>query len=190
MRADGCVAVGPGDVRNELTRDRLQALLREIGRTAPRNRHFRVYVVGGGTAVLMGWRPSSIDADLFSDQDAVFRDIQGIKERLDVNVELARPEQFVPPLPGSEDRHLFIEKIGRVSFHHYDPYAQILAKIVRGFARDLEDARNFVGSGLVEPVRLRALVKRIPAGVYSRYPQLTAKGVQEAVEDFLASVEP
>jgi hypothetical protein len=176
-------------VRNELTRDRLQALLREIARTAPRNRSFRVYLVGGGTAVLMGWRPSSVDADLFSEQDAVFRDIQGIKDRLNVNVEFARPEHFVPPLPGSEERHVFVEKIGKVSFHHYDPYAQILAKIVRGFARDLDDARNFVGSGLVEPARLRALVNRVPAGAYSRYPRLTANGVRETVEEFLADLE-
>jgi hypothetical protein len=177
-------------VRDELTRDRLQALLREIARTAPRNRSFRVYLVGGGTAVLMGWRASSVDADLFSEQDAVFRDIQAIKERLNVNVELARPEHFVPPLPGTEDRHVFVEKIGRVSFLHYDPYAQILAKIVRGFARDLDDARHFLESGLVESRRLKALVGRIPAAAYSRYPQLTAKGVREAVEDFLADMEP
>jgi hypothetical protein len=148
-----------------------------------------VYLVGGGTAVLLGWRTSSVDADLFAEEDAVFRDIQGIKERLNVNVELARPEQFVPPLPGSADRHVFVETIRKVSFYHYDPYAQILAKIVRGFARDLDDARHFIASGMVDPAKLRALVKRVPVAAYSRYPQLSARAVREAVEGFLAGVE-
>ena len=85
-------------VRAELTRDRLHALMEELARTAPHRGHYRVYLVGGATAVHAGWRPSSIDADLFSDQEEVFHDIQGIKERLNVNVDFARPEHFVPAL--------------------------------------------------------------------------------------------
>ena len=156
-------------MRRELTRDRLLELMRELARTAPAGGRFRVYLVGGGTAVHAGWRPASIDADLWSDHDAVFHDIQGIKERLELNVEFARPEQFVPELPGTADRHVFIEEIGPVSFFHYDPYAQILAKIVRGFARDLDDADHFVRSGWVDPDRLRELVERVAPAAYARY---------------------
>jgi hypothetical protein len=43
-------------------------------------------------------------------------------------------------------RHVFIETIGAISFYHYDPYAQILSKIVRGFQRDLDDAQHFKGA--------------------------------------------
>jgi hypothetical protein len=52
-------------VRDELTLERLRALMREIARTAPRGTALRVYSLGGGTAVLPGWRATSIDADLF-----------------------------------------------------------------------------------------------------------------------------
>ena len=173
-------------MRSEMTRDRLLALMEELSRTAPRKGTFRVYLVGGGTAVYAGWRDSSIDVDLFSEEESVFRDIQGIKERLNVNVEFARPEDFVPPLPGSSGRHVFIASIGRVTFSHYDPYAQVLSKIVRGFERDLEDARNFVASGMVSPERLRALVEKIPERVYAKYPSLTKSAVREAVETFLS----
>lgn len=133
-----------------------------------------------------GWRPSSIDADLFSDDEDVFRDIQGIKERLDVNVEFARPEHFVPELRGSADRHVFLETIGPVSFYHYDPYAQLLSKIVRGFRRDLDDAGRFLRSGMVDPVTFRALVADVPEAAYSGYPNLSRAAVLEAVDDFLA----
>jgi hypothetical protein len=172
-------------VRSELTRDRLRRLMQEIARTAPARRAFRVFFVGGATAVYLGFRPSSIDADLWSADDGVFRDVQDIKERVDVNVEFARPEQFVPPLEGSEGRHLLVKTLGRVSFFHYDPYAQALSKIVRGLERDLVDARAFIAGGLVEPGRLRALVKEIPGSVYAKYPTLSREAVEGAVETFL-----
>ena len=161
--------------------------MREIAKTAPRGGPYRVYLVGGGTAVLAGWRPSSVDADLFSEQEQVFRDIQRIKERLDVNVEFARPEQFVPELEGTADRHVFIETIGPVSYYHYDPYAQTLSKVVRGFRRDVEDAGHFISSGMVDPDRLRALVEQIPSSSYFRYPNLSRAAVKEAVDQFLSA---
>ena len=132
------------------------SLLKEIARRAPRRvGAFDVYLVGGGTAVLLGWRETSLDADLYSDRDEIFREIQDIKERLDVNVEFARPEHFVPPLRGAADRHIFIESIEPVRFFHYDPYSQVFSKLVRGF---VNDARHFVETGLVDVQRLRTLV--------------------------------
>jgi hypothetical protein len=173
-------------MRKELTRARLLSLMKELAKGAPLGRANRVYLVGGGTAVYLGWRDSSIDADLFSDREEVFRDIQEIKERLNVNVDFARPEDFVPPLWGTEERHVFIDKIGSVTFYHYDPYAQLLSKIVRGFQRDLDDARKFVSSGMVDPARLLALVEAIPDAAYARYPSLSRRGIERAVADFLA----
>lgn len=148
-----------------------------------------MYVVGGGTAVLEGWRKSTIDADLYSEDDALFRDIQGIKERLGLNIEFARPEDFVPPLAGTAERHVFVEKVGRVSLFHYDPYAQLLSKVVRGFHRDMEDARSFLASGMVEAKRFRSLVKSIPDAAYARCPTLSREAVNEAIDTFLAGDE-
>jgi hypothetical protein len=164
--------------------------MRELARTAPRGKAYRVYLVGGGTAVHAGWRASSIDAGLYADEEAVFRDIQGIKERLNVNVEFARPEHFVPALRGSPRRHVFIETIGLVSFYHYDPYAQVLSKVVRGFERDIEDARRFVRSGMVDPEKLRALVEAIPPSAYAKYPSLSRAAVGQAVDAFLRDLGP
>lgn len=106
-----------------------------------------------------------------------------------MNIEFARPEDFVPPLRGTSGRHLHVADVGRVSFFHYDPYAQLLSKVVRGFERDARDARSFVSSGLVDPGTLRSLVAAIPDSAYARYPQLSRAGVERAVADFLAGLD-
>lgn len=160
----------------------------ELARTAPREARFRVYLVGGGTAVLAGWRSATIDADLCADRDEVFRDIQGIKERLQLNIEFARPEDFVPALSGTAERHRFIERVGRVDFYHYDPYAQLLSKVVRGFRKDLLDAERFVHSGWVDPRRFRDLVAAIPDSAYSRHPNLSRASVLGEVDAFLTGL--
>jgi hypothetical protein len=170
-----------------LTKEGLEALMRELARRAPARGRFRVYFVGGGTAVHAGWRESTVDADIHSDTEAVFRDIQAVKESLDLNIEFARPEDFVPRLAGTDDRHVFIQTIGRVTFYHYDPYAQLLSKVVRGFSRDLEDARMFLRSGMVDAERFRSLVKSIPEPAYAKYPAIARQAVADAVEAFLDS---
>lgn len=172
-------------MRRELTGEALRELMNELARTAPPRESYRVYVVGGGTAVLAGWRDSTIDADLFAEDEAVFRDIQGIKERLRLNVEFARPEQFVPALAGTADRHVFIERMGRVGFYHYDPYAQLFSKVVRGFRKDLVDAKHFVTSGMVDAERFRAMVHDIAESAYARYPALDRHSVLATVDGFL-----
>jgi hypothetical protein len=173
-------------MRRSVNRRALRALMIELGRSAPGRRAHRVFLVGGGTAVLLGWRESTVDIDLWADDDAVFRDVQALKERLEVNIEFARPEEFVPALAGSERRHVFIETFGRVSFYHYDPYSQLLSKVVRGFRRDLEDAAGFLSSGMVDAPKFRSLVRAIPHAAYSKYPRLTPAAVVGAVDAFLA----
>ena len=175
-------------MREEITKERLVSLMKELARGAPRRGAYRVYFVGGGTAVYLGWRHSSIDVDLCSDQEIVFRNIQEIKERLNINIEYARPEDFVPPLKGTTDRHVFIDTIGKITFYHYDPYAQLLSKVVRGFQRDLDDARKFIDSGMVDPNKFRSLVAAIPESMYARYPTLSRSGIDNAVETFLSEI--
>jgi hypothetical protein len=177
-------------LRRELTGEALRELMSELARAAPRRRSFRVYVVGGGTAVLAGWRSATLDADLYADRDEVFRGIQGIKGRLRLNIEFVRPEDFVPALQGTAERHRFIERVGSIDFYHYDPYAQLLSKVVRGFRKDLLDAQRFVSSGWVDPRGFRDLVGAIPDSAYSRYPSLSRESVLEAVRGFLADLPP
>lgn len=149
-----------------------------------------VYLTGGGTAVLYGWRSSTADLDLkiVPERDSILREIPRLKEELEVNVELASPDDFIPELPGWRDRSPFIEREGRISFHHYDPYAQALAKIERGHSKDLRDAREMLERGLIEPSRLRRFFEEMESRLYL-YPAIDPKSFRRAVEEFLAKAE-
>jgi hypothetical protein len=146
------------------------------------DRELRIYMVGGTTAVLMGWRSSTIDVDLVmrpEDDALLLRAIPAIKERLQVNIELTSPLDFIPVLPGWEDRSPPIARIGRVSFHHCDFYAQALAKLERGHWQDVADVRAMVARGLVVGPQLLAYFGQIGPDLY-HYPALDPPSFRRA----------
>jgi len=79
--------------------DRIKQLMRRLGQQPGRGG--RVYLTGGASALLIGWRQATIDVDLMFDVDAepLLRAIVGLKEALGINVELASPADFIPELP-------------------------------------------------------------------------------------------
>jgi hypothetical protein len=143
----------------------------------------RVYLTGGATAVLHGWRDATVDVDikLVPDAGDVMRAIPAIKESLDLNVELASPDDFIPVKPGWPDRSPFVAREGPLSFHHFDLYAQALAKIERGHATDREDVAELIRRRLVEPDRLADYFEAIAPDLY-RYPALDPASFRRAVE--------
>lgn len=150
----------------------------------------RVYLTGGATAVLKGWRDATVDVDLKLDPEpaGIFEAIARIKEDLRLNVELASPDQFIPDPPGSLERAEFIARVGAVEFYHYDLYAQALAKIERGHARDLTDATAMVKRGYIQPAKLEELFKAIEPRLL-RFPALDAATFRAKLKRFLAGLE-
>lgn len=151
----------------------------------------RAYFTGGATAVLYGWRPTTIDVDLelVPDRDELLRAIPALKERLQVNVELASPAHFIPALPGWEARSVFIRREGLVTFFHYDFYAQALAKIERGHLQDRADVRTMLDTGLVEAWHLRELFDAVAGELY-RYPAINPTAFLRALDVALGSKRP
>lgn len=145
----------------------------------------RIYLSGGATALLHGWREMTIDVDLKPDPEpqGLFEALARLKDELDMNVELACPDQFIPPLPGWEDRSLFIGRHGQVDFFHYDPYAQALSKLERGHDRDIVDVKAMLRAGLINKDRLRELFEAIEPHLI-RYPALHPPSFREAVISF------
>jgi hypothetical protein len=170
-------------VRQVVDQRRIREALRGLADAARETG--RVYLTGGATAVLLGWRESTIDIDLkfVPDQDAVLRAIPALKEQLQVNIELASPADFIPVPAGWEDRSLFVDQIGRLAFFHFDPYAQALAKLERGHTQDVQDARRMVQTGLVKPVQALAYFQRLEPNLY-RFPAIDARGFRELVQTF------
>ncbi len=142
----------------------------------------RVYFTGGTTAVMHGWRETTIDIDLSFDpeRDELFRALPTLKESLRVNIELARPPDFIPSVPGWEDRSRFIRREGLVDFYHYDLYSQALSKIERGHDQDLKDVEEMLGRGMIETGKLLSLYKAIEPQLY-RYPAIDPGSFGESV---------
>lgn len=167
---------------------RLRQFMRLLGHRA--RAAGRVYLVGGACAVLLDWRPTTIDIDLELDAslEPLLRDIPEIKEELQVNVELASPAHFIPELPGWRERSPFAVREGLIDFHHYDFYAQALSKIERAHARDLDDVREMAARGLVEPRRLLEFFEQIAPDLY-RYPALDPPTFRRAVQRAAATLQ-
>lgn len=164
--------------------ERIQRLMRALGVEA--NQAARLYFTGGATAVLVGWRATTIDVDIriVPETERLLRAIPRIKEDLQLNVELACPSDFIPELPGWEDRSLSVGREGHLAFYHYDFYAQALAKIERGHQQDLEDVRAMISRGLVNPETVRRFFDEIEPLLY-RYPAIHPPSFRKAVEEIL-----
>ncbi|HYS53209.1 MAG TPA: DUF6036 family nucleotidyltransferase [Thermoanaerobaculia bacterium] len=164
---------------------RLRTFLQALGKEA--RGEARVYLTGGASAVLLEWRQSTIDVDLKiePERDEVLRAIPQLKDRLELNVELASPADFIPELPGWRDRSPFIVREGSLFFHHYDFYSQALSKLERRHARDLDDVTQMHAHGLIEPARLRESFAAIEPQLY-RYPAIDPRAFRTAVDEWAA----
>jgi hypothetical protein len=136
---------------------RIRELAHRLGRVAAGRT--RVYLTGGATAVLEGWRASTID--------------------------VASPPDFIPELPGWRERSPLVFREGNVDVHHFDPYSQALSKIERGFARDVVDVQQMLAGGMVEPDRLAELFDAIEPQLY-RYPAIHPPAFRRRLRDALS----
>jgi hypothetical protein len=168
-------------MREAVNRERLLAFMRQLATES--RAEGRVYLTGGASAVLLNWRDATVDVDvtIIPDSYAVLTAIRDLKERLNINVELASPADFIPALPGWEERSRFIAREGKLDFYHYDFYAQCLAKIERGHRKDLADVRSMLSDGLVEPQPLMELFVQIEPELL-RYPAIDAADFRKRVE--------
>lgn len=168
-------------MRRPVDADRVRAFMRALGREADRDG--RAYLTGGSTAVLLGWRESTIDIDLKlePESDRLLRAIAELKERLDLNLELASPDQFIPEIAGWRERSLWIAREGRLDFHHFEIAMQALAKIERGHAQDREDVAQMLARGLVTASELALRFAEIEPLLY-RFPAIDPVSFRRAVE--------
>jgi hypothetical protein len=166
--------------------DRLERFMGGLARAAEGPAD--VYLTGGAAAVLLGWRGTTVDVDLklVPESDALLRAIPRLKEQLAINVELASPDHFLPELPGWRERSPFVCSKPPLSFFHYDPYAQALAKLERAHRQDLADVEEMRSSGLVDPAMLLDMLAVIEPQLY-RFPAVDPPSFRRRVEAFAAT---
>jgi hypothetical protein len=169
-------------MRSPVDEPRLRAFMRAIAANA--DERGSVYLTGGASAVLRHWRLSTVDihVKIVPERDRILRALPDLKEKLQINVEFASPADFVPQLPGWQERSLFIAQEGLLAFYHYDFYSQALSKLERGHRKDLSDVEAMVREELVDPRRLRELFEQV-AGELVRYPAIDPPSLRRAVEN-------
>jgi len=160
---------------------RIEQFMRELGRAV--QVEGRVYLTGGATAVLYGWRDTTIDVDikLIPDRDEILREIPRLKEKLNLNVELAAPSDFIPLPSGWEERSPLIRREAGLSFHHFDPVAQALSKIERGHDQDVRDVKEMISAGLVNPAEALIQFEAIEPELF-RFPAIDPASFRKAVD--------
>lgn len=167
-------------MRGETDREKIGRFMAALGARA--RGPGRLYLTGGGTAVLSGWRETTIDLDIKADPEppGLFEAIAELKEIIEINVELASPDDFIPELPGWRERSLFIARCGEIDFFHYDLFSQALAKIERGHSRDLADVDAMLELGFVAREKLWMLFLAIESRLI-RYPAVEATAFRARV---------
>lgn len=173
-------------MRQKVDRQRLERFLHALAADA--DQHVNVYLTGGATAVLLGWRNATIDVDLqiIPEDDRMLRAIPALKEQMNINVELASPADFIPEVPGWKTRSKFIMQDRAVAFYHYDFYAQALSKIERFHERDVLDVKEMLQRRIIEPGRLRELFEAIVPFLY-RFPAISPEAFRQNLDSILSA---
>lgn len=175
-------------MRSNVGLEKLKQLMKALGREAKGSGS--IYFTGGASALLIGWRESTVDIDIRLDPEppGIFQAIAKLKRELNLNIELASPQDFLPPLPGWRDRSLFIGKWGQISFYHYDFTAQALSKLSRGFDRDINDVQAMYQQGLFSLEDLQTSFEVIEPELI-RFPSLKADELKERVNAFIETAQ-
>src|SRR5439155_14521463 len=101
-----------------------------------------------------------------------------------INVELASPADFIPPLAQWRERSRYIAKHGHLVVYHYDFLSQALSKLERGHAKDLLDVTEMLHRKLVTAEDLLTHAEAIRPQL-KRYPALDEASFMRRVKEFL-----
>lgn len=167
-------------MRADANAERIRALLDALGRHARAGD--RLYLTGGATAVLTGWRGATRDVDILLEggEDRLLRVLAQIKDTLDINVELASPLDFLPAPGDWRTRSPSVGRFGNLEVFHVPYDLQALAKLSRGFDQDLADVGQMLARDLTTKARLQATLAEIEPSLY-RFPTVNGSRLREAV---------
>lgn len=172
-------------MRADATAERVRDLLVALGRSATAGD--RLYLTGGASAVLVGWRASTHDVDVSieGDEDTLLRAISQLKDKLDVNVELASPLDFLPATPDWRERSVHVGRFGALDVYHIAFALQALSKLQRGFDGDRADVEQMLSRGLTSADEIAGALTSIAERLY-RFPSVDSQRLTAAVRSLTA----
>ncbi len=137
--------------------------------------------------LLLGIRDQTIDVDIKMDPEpkGAFEAIRSLKDDLDINIELASPGDFIPPPSDWRNKSVLIEKIGNISYYHYDLRMQALSKLERGLGRDLGDVAGLIRKGLI---RKSDLMDALNTANINANPAIDREALGLKVAEFIESI--
>jgi len=171
--------------REPVDRGRIREFLLEL---SCRFRHTaRILLVGGTTMVYEGLRGKTLDIGVKLVVEPryhgeLIRAIRDLKDELDVNVEEAAPDEFIPLPSGSDRRHEYVGRFGEIDGYHYDLYSTALSKIERGRTQDIEDVLDLLRAGRIRWEELSSFFDEI-------LPAVGTAGLRQDPEAFRANFE-
>ena len=114
-----------------------------------------VYLVGGSSLLLLAAKESTFDIDLKFQvpperHSEFIRCLRQLSVEMQLAVEQASPDEFLPLPGGHEDRRRYIGRYGGLEVFHFDLYSVALGKLERGNEKDLVDVIQMVRTGLID----------------------------------------
>lgn len=168
-------------MRRLATGERIRRFLHALGRAT--REPTTLYLTGGATAVFLGWRETTIDVNikLVPDSGELLRAIRDLKDVLEINVELASPDLFIPVRDDWQEASPWETTEGLLTVRHFDLRAQALAKVERGHQRDLADVAAMLERELVNAPDLWKYLGAIEPQLY-RYPAVDPASLRRALQ--------
>jgi len=126
----------------------------------------RLYLVGGSSLLLAASKTSTLDIDIKIETSPenygeFVRCLRQVSRQLQMPVEEASPDQFIPLPSGYAERHRFIGRYGSLDVFHFDFYSMALSKIHRGNEKDFADVTVMIDRNLIDLAQLRAYFEDI-----------------------------
>jgi len=176
-------------MRPNVDKKAIESFLQQLGRTF--RKAGRLYLVGGAALVHAGVRPGftqDINIQVGGANESEFIiGIQRLIQQMQINVEFASPQDFIP-LPSQWEAHAqFVARYGQIDVFYFDFYSIALSKIERGTTRDIEDVKLLVQQQRIELNELDAAYQEVFAQLgKGRYLKVTPERFAERY----ASIRP
>ena len=146
-----------------------------------------LYLVGGSSLILVAAKESTFDIDVKFDvapeHHADFiRCLRQLSQEMELPVEQASPDEFLPLPRGYQDRRRFVGRYGALDVFHFDFYSVALGKLQRGNEKDYTDVVHMIQVGIIELDSLEKYFQEV-------LPQIEAYSLRTDPRDFQRKFE-